>query len=141
MPLLKAIVVGCGRVGSAVALQLAQGGLDVAVVDRDEEALSRLGDRWEGKFVAGHALDSTVLERAGIAEADTLFAVTSGDNTNIVIAQVAHLRYGVPAVAARILDPARADFYAGRGFEVISPTKTAIGQLTSWVTSVAGRSA
>ena len=76
-----------------------------------------------------------VLRAPGPQDADAFVASTDGDNTNIVIAQVAKQRYEVPVVAARILDPARADFYSGRGFDVVSPTKTAIGALSESVLS------
>lgn len=134
---MKALIVGAGRVGSAVAARLRSEGWEVVVVDESEEALGRLGPNWPGEFHLGHGMDTSVLERAGIADADAFVASTDGDNTNIVIAQVAKLRYEVPVVAARILDPARADFYSGRGFDVVSPTKTAIGALTESVLSAA----
>ena len=76
-----------------------------------------------GEFHVGHALDIDVLEAAGIADRHAFIAATDGDNTNIVVAQVAKLRYEVPSVATRILDPARAEFYSGRGFDVVSPTR------------------
>jgi trk system potassium uptake protein TrkA len=128
----KALVVGCGRVGSHLARELTTMGWETVVVDRDPESFSRLGRDWRGQFVAGHALDVDVLERAGIAEADVVIAATSGDNTNIVVAQVAKGRYEVTSVAARILDPARAEVYSGHGFDIVSPTRTAIGELVSW---------
>jgi trk system potassium uptake protein len=127
---MKALVVGCGRVGSALAKRLHRAGWEVVALDESEEALGRLGEDWPGEFHVGHALDIAVLESAGIAEADALIASTDGDNTNIVVAQVAKRRYEVPHVAARILDPARAEFYSGRGFDVVSPTGTAIEALT-----------
>jgi trk system potassium uptake protein TrkA len=127
---MKALIVGCGRVGSALAKRLLDAGWEVVALDESEEALGRLGENWPGEFHVGHALDMAVLEGAGIAEADTLIASTDGDNTNIVVAQVAKLRYEVPHVAARILDPVRAEFYSGRGFDVVSPTGTAIEALT-----------
>jgi trk system potassium uptake protein TrkA len=128
----KAIIVGCGRVGAAVALQLHSQDWDVTVVDLDEEALARL-DQWRGKFVVGHGLDAEVLERAGIADADAVVVATNGDNTNIVIGQVAQRRYGVARVVARVLDPRRADFYAERGLRTICPTKTAIAAINDSV--------
>jgi trk system potassium uptake protein len=131
----KALIVGVGRVGSAVAARLHDEGWDVAVVDESEEALGRLGANWPGEFHLGHGMDVSVLEKAGIADADAFVASTDGDNTNIVIAQVAKQRYEVPAVAARILDPARAKFYSGRGFDVVSPTSTAIAELSESVLS------
>jgi trk system potassium uptake protein TrkA len=129
---MRAIVVGAGRVGSALAKALQAAGWDVAVIDETEEALARLGENWPGEFHVGHGMDTSVLERAGIADADALVVATDGDNTNIVVAQLAKRRYEVPAVAARILDPARAEFYSGRGFDVVSPTSTAIEELTGW---------
>ena len=132
---MRALIVGAGRVGSAVAARLRSEGWEVVVIDESEEALGRLGPNWPGEFHLGHGMDTSVLERAGIADADAFVASTDGDNTNIVIAQVAKQRYEVPVVAARILDPARADFYSGRGFDVVSPTKTAIGALSESVLS------
>jgi trk system potassium uptake protein TrkA len=134
----KALVVGVGRVGSAVARRLHDEGWEVVVIDESEEALGRLGTNWTGEFHLGHGMDTSVLEEAGIADADAFVASTDGDNTNIVIAQVAKRRYEVPSVAARILDPKRADFYSGRGFDVVSPTKTAIAELSDRVLASGG---
>jgi trk system potassium uptake protein len=131
----KALIIGVGRVGSAVAGRLHDEGWEVVVVDESEEALGRLGPNWPGEFHLGHGMDSSVLERAGIADADACVASTDGDNTNIVVAQVAKLRYEVPFVAARILDPARADFYRERGLRTICPTSAAIDSLSEAVRS------
>jgi len=128
---MKALIVGCGRVGSALAKRLQESGWEVVALDESEEALGRLGENWPGEFHVGHALDIAVLEEAGISDADAFIASTDGDNTNIVVAQVAKLRYEVPHVATRILDPARAEFFSGRGFDVVSPTGSAIEALTN----------
>ena len=130
---MKAVVIGCGRVGSAVALQLFHEGWDVNVVDEREEALTRLGTGWQGGFVVGHGMDTDVLHRAAIEEADAVVVSTDGDNTNVVIGQVAQKRYGIGCVVVRVLDPARADFYAKRGLRTICPTQTAISVLTDVV--------
>ena len=130
---MKAVVIGCGRVGSAVALQLLQEGWDVNVVDEREEALTRLGTGWLGGFVVGHGMDTDVLHRAGIEDSDAVVVATDGDNTNVVIGQVAQKRYGIGCVVVRVLDPARADFYAKRGLRTICPTQTAISVLTDVV--------
>jgi trk system potassium uptake protein TrkA len=125
----KAVVIGSGRVGATLARSLAEEGWDVSVVDEDEEALERLGSSWRQQFVLGHGMDTEVLERAGIADADAAVVATSGDNTNAVIAQVVKERYGVDRVVVRILDPARAEFYAAKGLDVVSPTRAAIHEL------------
>jgi trk system potassium uptake protein TrkA len=132
---MKAIVVGCGRVGSSVALQLAREEWDVTAIDEKDEALARLGEHWGGGFVVGHGMDTEVLRRAGIEEADAVVVATDGDNTNIVIGQVAQKRFDIQCVVVRLLDPARADFYEQRGLRTVCPTKTAIEVLTEAVRS------
>jgi trk system potassium uptake protein TrkA len=119
-------VIGCGRVGSTVAKRLAAEGWSVTAVDEKEAALSRLGEDWKGGFIVGHGMDTSVLREAGIEDADAVVVATDGDNTNLVIGQVAQKRFGVECTVVRVLDPARADFYAERGMRTVCPTSTAI---------------
>jgi trk system potassium uptake protein TrkA len=129
------VVIGCGRVGSAVAKGLVADGWDVTVVDENEDALVRLGQGWRGGFVVGHGMDVSVLERAGLSDADAAVVATNGDNTNIVIGQVLQKRYEIGTVVVRILDPARAKLYADRGMSIVCPTQTAISELLDTVRS------
>ena len=101
----------------------------MTVVDENEDALSRLGESWPGAFIVGHGMDADLLREAGIEDADALVAATDGDNTNIIIGQVAQKRFDVRCVVVRILDPARAKFYAERGLNVVCPTSVAIDRL------------
>jgi trk system potassium uptake protein TrkA len=130
---MKAVVIGCGRVGSSVARELDRDGWDVTAVDETEEALNRLGENWEGGFVLGHGMDLDVLRRAGIEEADAVVVATNGDNTNLVVGQVATKRFRIPTVVVRILDPARAELYRELGLHIVCPTQTAISELTDAV--------
>ena len=130
---MKALIIGCGRVGSSIAIQLEGEGWDVVVVDENEDALSRLGDHWPGTFLVGHGMDADLLREAGIEDADAVVVATDGDNTNIVIGEVAQKRFDVKCVVVRVLDPARADFYAARGMRTVCPTKTAIDTLVEAV--------
>ncbi len=123
------VVVGSGRVGASIAHSLIEDGHDVNVIDQSLEALGRLGEEFPGTLVQGPALETTVLERAGIERADAFVAATNGDNTNIVIAQVARDRYQVPCVIARVLDPSRAKLYSEQGLTCICPTRTAIDMM------------
>jgi trk system potassium uptake protein TrkA len=100
----------------------------VTCIDEAESALTRLG-AWRGGFVVGHGMDTRILESAGIADADAAVVATDGDNTNVVIGQVAQKRYGVGCVVVRVLDPLRAEFYAERGLRTVCPTQTAISVL------------
>jgi trk/ktr system potassium uptake protein len=129
----KAIVIGCGRVGSQVAKNLDAEGWEVVAIDEDEEVLNRLGETWGGGFIVGHAMDLDVLREAGIEDADAVVIATNGDNTNLVVGQLAQRRFKVPTVIVRILDPARAALYENLGLEIICPTRTAIETLTNRV--------
>ncbi len=129
----KLVVIGCGRVGASVAREFQEDGWDVTAVDEKQEALDRLGTGWSGGFVLGHGMDSEILRRAGVPEADAVVVSTNGDNTNLVIGQVVKMRYDVECVVVRILDPARALFYEERGMQVVCPTKTAIAMLAQTV--------
>jgi trk system potassium uptake protein TrkA len=132
---MNAIVIGCGRVGSTIALNLHAEGWDVTVVDEKEDALSRLGQNWPGAFVVGHGMDTDLLREAGIEDADAVVVCTDGDNTNIVIGQVAQKRFDIQCVVVRLLDPARAAFYSSRGMRIVCPTSTAIDELMQTVRS------
>ena len=125
----KLIVIGCGRVGSTIAKRFAAEGWDVTAIDEKESALNRLGEDWTGGFVVGHGMDTAVLRKAGIEEADSVVVSTDGDNTNLVIGQVAQKRFGIECTVVRILDPARAQFYSSRGLRTVCPTATAIDAL------------
>jgi trk system potassium uptake protein len=132
---MKAIVIGCGRVGSSIAHDLHEQGWEVVAVDEKEEALGRLGESWSGGFVVGHGMDTSVLRRAGIDEADAVVVSTDGDNTNIVVGQVVQKRFGIDCVVVRLLDPARARFYETQGMRTVCPTSNAIDRLTEAVRS------
>jgi trk/ktr system potassium uptake protein len=131
---MNALVIGCGRVGSAVALELDRLGWKVTAVDEKEDALHRLGENWSGGFVVGHGMDIAVLNAAGIDDADAVVVSTDGDNTNLVIGQVARKRFGIETTVVRILDPHRAALYKKLGLWTVSPTSTAIETLTEAVT-------
>jgi trk system potassium uptake protein len=114
------IVVGCGRVGSSVALTLSGAGHDVIVVDRKADAFRRLGDHFVGKTLVGVGFDRDVLTTAGITPESSVAAVTSGDNSNILIARVARETFGVSHVVARIYDPRRASIYQRLGIATVA---------------------
>lgn len=114
------IVVGCGRVGSAVAKELVAGGHDVVVIDRRAESFRRLGDGFAGRTMTGIGFDRDVLVDAGITPDGAVCAVTSGDNSNVLIARVARETFGVERVVARIYDPARAAVYERLGIPTVA---------------------
>jgi trk system potassium uptake protein TrkA len=138
---MRLLIVGCGRTGSAIAIRMAGEGHDVTVIDEDGEAVQRLPESWPGRFIHGHGLDTTVLVDGGIETADSVVVSTDGDNTNIVIAQVAHTRFGCPCVVTRVLDPGRAAFYAAQGLQTVCPTSGAIDAVTEAICATPGRAA
>jgi trk system potassium uptake protein len=134
------LIVGCGRVGSSIAKSMLAEGHEVSVLDEDAEAIALLNkgqtESWEdmgGRFTVGTALEIDALLEAGIEEADAFVASTDGDNTNLVIAQIAKRRFNVERVVVRVLDPARARWYAEQGLQTVCPTQTAIELLEAAV--------
>ena len=141
------LIVGCGRVGSSVARAMLKEGHEVSCLDEDPESHARLevglDKAWEdlgGRFTVGAGLETDALVAAGIEEADAFIASTDGDNTNIIIAQIAQKRFDVPKVIARVLDPFRAEWYEKQGVHTICPTKVAIEMLETEVLAAAGAS-
>ena len=139
------LIVGCGRVGSTVARSMLRDGHEVSCLDEDAESHARLelglDQPWEdlgGQFTVGTGLEIDALQAAGIEKADVFIASTDGDNTNIIIAQIAQRRFNVPKVIARILDPFRAEWYEKQGVHTICPTKVAIEMLEAEVKQAGG---
>jgi trk system potassium uptake protein TrkA len=116
------IIVGCGRVGSELAKLLSGEGHNVVIIDRNKGSLDRLGETFNGLTLVGNGFDLALLKQAGIEKADAFCALTNGDNTNLVSAQVAKRIFKVPKVIARVYDPQRAHIYAALGLDIISGT-------------------
>ena len=131
--------------GSAVAKSMLADGHEVSVLDENSEAIALLNrgqeQSWEdlgGSFTVGTALEIDALMEAGIDRADAFIASTDGDNTNLVIAQVAQRRFNVPNVVVRVLDPARAKWYEEQGLRTVCPTAIAIDMLEGAVREEVG---
>jgi trk system potassium uptake protein TrkA len=120
---------GCGRVGSSLALSLEAQGHDVAVIDQEESAFRRLGSAFEGRRITGVGFDRDTLEEAGIRDAYAFAAVSSGDNSNILAARVARETFGVEHVVARIYDPGRAEVYQRLGIPTVATVKWTADQM------------
>jgi trk system potassium uptake protein len=123
------VVVGCGRVGSGLAMSLTKEGHSVAIIDRAARAFRRLPEEWEGERIVGSGFDRDDLERAGAIGADALAAVTSGDNTNILTVRIARETYQIPHVVARIYDPRRAEIYQRLGIPTVATVTWTIDQV------------
>ena len=114
------IIVGCGRVGTELALSVFRKGYGVAVVDVNPRAFDRLGPEFRGRTVQGDGFAEDVLKRAGIETADALAAVTTSDSVNIVVARVARDIYHLAHVVARAYNPRRAPIYEKLGLQTIA---------------------
>jgi trk system potassium uptake protein len=122
------IVIGCGRVGSGLAISLTAEGHSVAVMDKNVRAFRRLKE-WDGARIVGSGFDRDDLEKAGAVGADALAAVTSGDNTNILTVRIARETYKIPNVVARIYDPRRAEIYQRLGIPTVATVTWTIDQV------------
>ena len=119
---MKVVIMGCGRVGSALAGMLSSEGHDVMVLDIRADAFRRLPPDFKGKRHTGNGIDQDVLARIGVGEADAFIAVTQGDNRNVMATQIAKHIFGVKRALCRIYDPIREEMYRQLGLETISPT-------------------
>jgi trk system potassium uptake protein TrkA len=135
------LVVGAGRVGSAVAKNALSEGHEVSVLDEDPLSHERLDEAlptsWEdagGQFTVGTALELEALMQAGIDRAEMCIVCTDGDNTNLVVAQIARKKFDVDRVIVRVMDPRRAEWYAEQGLQTVCPTQVAIEMLQAAVT-------
>lgn len=126
---MRVIVVGCGRVGSELAVRLKREGHEVAVVDKNPNSFKRLPEQWGGETVVGFGFDRDDLSRAGIGDAGALAAVTSGDNSNILTARIARETFEVDRVVARIYDPRRAAIYQRLGIPTVATVSWTVDQV------------
>lgn len=116
------MIVGCGRVGSQLALLLSQEGHNVTIIDKNPDSFKRLGAAFNGVTVSGNGFDEKLLKELKIEKQDAFVSVTSGDNTNLMASQIAKKIFKVPRVIARVYDPKRADIYRRLGLDIISGT-------------------
>lgn len=123
------LIVGCGRLGAALAVQLVKEGHRVTIVDDDPGSFLRLPPDTTVEQVIGTGIDIEVLTQAGVSSADALLAVTDRDNSNMLIAEMADRLFHVPQVVARIADPAKEEFFRRTGVPSICPTALAAGQV------------
>jgi trk system potassium uptake protein TrkA len=142
------VVVGCGRVGSSLARRLTAESHSVAIIDKRPQAFERFLADWRGTKIVGYGFDRDRLGEAGIERADALAAVTSGDNSNIIVARIGKETYQVPNVMARIYDPRRASVYERLGIATVATVEWTADQAirrlmpdvtrTEWVHPTAG---
>ncbi|HLI53989.1 MAG TPA: TrkA family potassium uptake protein [Acidimicrobiales bacterium] len=123
------IVVGCGRVGSELAVRLQREGHSVAVIDKNPNSFRRLAEEFSGQRVVGFGFDRDDLLSAGIERAGAVAAVTSGDNTNILSARIARETFEVERVVARIYDPRRAAIYQRLGIPTVATVSWTVDQV------------
>jgi trk system potassium uptake protein TrkA len=126
------VVVGCGRVGSELAMQLSEEGHSVVIIDKNRDSLRRL-TRYHGKTLIGSGFDRDILFQADAGRADALAAVTSGDNTNILCARIARDNYHIKNVVARIYDPQRAEVYMKLGIPTVATSLWTTQQVKRWM--------
>jgi trk system potassium uptake protein len=130
---MRAIIVGCGRCGSAMAQALSEAGHDVTIVDVSANAFRRLPNTFAGNAIRGNGTDGDVLRRAGAEGADMFFSLTEGDNRNILAAQLARESFGIERIVAKVNDPVRAEAYRSLGLSVICRTTMMVDALRRFV--------
>jgi len=119
---MRVIIMGCGRMGALLANNLSRAGHTVVIIDKNADSFRRLEPGFAGQKITGLGMNDEVLLRAGIDNADAFVAVTNGDNTNVMAAQIAQRIFKVPRVIVRVYDPIRAEAYAQLGIDTYCST-------------------
>jgi trk system potassium uptake protein len=132
---MRAMVLGCGRVGSGVARELASRDVQVTVIDHDPAALGQLGEGFGGRKVLGSILDRDVLLDAGVERVDALAVVTGSDEVNAVIALASRRLLRVPTVVTRLYDPQVATVHQKLGIRTLAPVTWGIQRIADLVTA------
>ncbi|MCS7208664.1 MAG: TrkA family potassium uptake protein [Fimbriimonadales bacterium] len=130
---MRIVIMGCGRTGSTLALLMSVAGHQVTVIERSQDALLRLGKRHNCTVVVGNGLDEDTLRRAEVDKADAFIACTNGDNTNLMVVQMARELFGVQRIAAKVNDPVRAEAYRAYGIFTITSGSLLAGYLRDWL--------
>jgi trk system potassium uptake protein TrkA len=120
---MKVVIMGCGRVGAALAVDLDREGNDVLVLDIDESAFRFLAVDFSGSTFVGMGIEIDTLRKIGVEKADVFVSATRGDNRNVMAAQIARHIFGVKVVASRVFDPLREEMYRYMGVRTINPTR------------------
>lgn len=130
---MRTIIVGCGRVGAGLAGRLDAAGDEVTIIDQKTDSFDRLPEGFGGNAVRADGTDEDVLRRLGVEGADRFFALTEGDNRNILAAQLAAETFSVPTVVAKVNDPVRASAYAALGIATVCRTSMMVESLGGFV--------
>lgn len=128
------LVIGCGKLGAELCAQLENAGHDVSVIDPDPLQFDRLPDKFSGYTVTGVPIDQEILKEAGIEGCDACAAVTSDDNMNLMVCQIANELFHVPRVLARIYDPHRGSVFRQFGIHTVCPTNLSSDAILSMIT-------
>ena len=125
---MKILIVGCGKLGAGLALELYKRGHTISIIDKDEDSFYRLGADFNGTLVVGNGYDQKVLEEAEIEYADAMVCATGNDEINAVAAKIGKDKYYVNYVIARLYNPRKAKVYEALGIKAISTTGFSINR-------------
>ena len=130
---MRIVILGCGRMGSLLANVMSRAGHSIVIIDKNTDSFRRLEPGYAGEKVTGMGIEEETLRRAGVDNADAFIAVTNGDNTNVMAAQIAQYRFQVPRVIVRVYDPIRAQTYRKFGLETICSSIIGVGVIRDLV--------
>ena len=131
---MKVIIIGLGRMGTGLALNLIKKKYQVIVIDSNPDSFESLGSNFTGEKIVGVGFDKDVLTKASIAKADAVVCCTQSDETNAVIARIARTIYKVPHVISRLYDSQKANLYHRLGIQTITTTTWGIERATEFLT-------
>ena len=123
---MRVMIIGCGRVGAVLANRLDEGGHEVVVLDRNQQAFRRLSEKFSGQRIVGNGLVEEFVRPTLEKKTDILFAMTDKDNINLMIAQRVKQNAQSGRVIAVVHDSILAGLYKELGVETVCPTDLVI---------------
>lgn len=112
------IVAGGGKVGYYLTKTLVNEGYEVLLIEKNRKKVETYADRFGAVVMQGDACEARVLAEAGTQRADTVIAVTGDDEDNLVICQMAKVKFNVPRTIARINNPKNEEIFKLLGVDV-----------------------
>jgi trk system potassium uptake protein len=119
---MKVLIVGAGKALYFLCRNFTAKGYTVVIINRNREECVLLARRLSATVVCGDGSDAGILGEAGTMGADVVLAITPNDHDNLVICQLAALKFGVPRAIALANDPENAEIFEKLGVSAFSTT-------------------
>lgn len=111
------IIVGGGKVGNYLAIDLLSSGQEISLIEKNKEKCNQISEILGSFVIQGDGCDPSVLQLSGIERADIIVAITGDDEDNLIICQIAKNKFNVPFTIARANNPKNEEIFRQLGID------------------------